>query len=69
MGGQEKGVFRDGRRDRLCPLQPAGRIMFGPNVTFGVSNVVVSTVPGKGCVGGEPAGQGLEITRAWRESS
>lgn len=37
--------------------------MFGPNVTFGVSNVVVSTDPGKGCVGGEPAGQGLEITR------
>lgn len=44
-------------------LQLSGRVMFGPNVTFGVSNVVVSTDPGKGCVGGEPAGQGLEITR------
>lgn len=59
-------MFRDGRSDRLCPLQLAGRVMFGPNVTFGVSNVVLSTDPGKGRVGGESAGRGLESTKGGR---
>lgn len=41
------------------PSLLAGGGMWGPKVTLGVSNVVVSTDLGKGCLGGEPAGQGL----------